>query len=399
MTKLLPDKQREAQGFSPELEVVHKIAHHPFSTDTQKREAVLAWLQNAKPGYQPCLFGRIAAATDRLHICLITEADLYGPDEDVRKKIQTERLAWKRRSVAPDETLTSPAHGFLLWVVSPKVAYAASDGNLKHLVSLVRELWGCPVQEDEEGNDVSKEHLYLKKPGDGSLWNFEINTDYFAAQGDLTWWHDHRFPGGVAFTANSAGHMARYREWYEGKTDQSRWLLETAMRTIDEAADTPFGRATRLLPLVGGAFLGGECPFPGLGDKERLKGKDWTRYAGYFHTDHSIREEFFQPGPAKPDSVKEAEWLQDFTYLYDKSESDHARLVAGEALSAAEVEAVLGPRRDWRRIPRPSRGPGGVLVRAAGAIRERIGLDQELVASMEKVREWRLTSEERAELV
>ncbi len=283
--------------------------------------------------------------------------------------------------------------------MSPKVTYAASDGNLKKLVSLIRDLWGCPVQADDEGNDVSTEVLYLRRPSDGSFWRFTINIDYFAVQGDGTWWHDHRFPAGFAFTANSAGQMARYRDWYEGKKDQSRWLLETAMRTIDEAADTPFGRATRLLPLVDGAFLGGECPYPELGEKERLKDKDWTRYGGYFHTDHSIREEFFQPGPAKPDTVKDAEWLQDFTYLYDEGESDHARLVAGEGVPPAEIEAALGPRREWRRIPRSSRRPGGVLIRAAGAIRERIGLDKELAASIEKVREWRLTPEERAALV
>ena len=101
----------------------------------------------------------------------------------------------------------------------------------------------------------------------------------------------------------------------------------------------------------------------------------------------------------KPDAVKEAEWLQDFTYLYDEAEGDHASLVGGEPVSSSEIESALGPRSEWRRIPRSTRSASGLLIRAAGVIRENLGLDKDLAASLEECGKWRLGPEERAELL
>lgn len=76
------------------------------------------------------------------------------------------------------------------------------DGNSKHtkLGAGRRSRLGC---------DRSRGYLYLKNPQTKAYHGFRFNLDFFAAAGDGTWWHDHRFPGGVAFTANATGHMKR----------------------------------------------------------------------------------------------------------------------------------------------------------------------------------------------
>src|SRR5262249_42747389 len=143
------------------------------------------------------------------------------------------------------------------------------------------ELWGCRLTTEDHGT-VHWESLFLERPDDRELFSFSIGIDFFASQGDGRWWQDHRVPGGIAFTANSVGHMGRYREWYEHKTNQEEWLLATAMGTIDLAADTQYGRATWLRDISadGRPILPDvPCPFSNFENlKQSLRGKDWTRY-------------------------------------------------------------------------------------------------------------------------
>jgi hypothetical protein len=257
----------------------------------------------------------------------------------------------------------------------------------------MRELWGCPVRKDSEGNDIATETLYLRRP-DGSYCRFGVNLDFFAVQGDGRWWHDHRIPGGIAFTANATGHMARYREWYEKKpSDQNHWTLNTAMRTIAGSKHTQWGTATALLPLENEQPIAAKsCPFQLEGS---VKGKDWTRYRGYYDTDHSVRDEFFQAGPERPTLGNQQDWLQDFTYIYDPHNSEHTALMVGEEVSGEEIERELGPIESWRRRP------GNLRIRAdqftkyaVGAIgRIRSGRLRESLAICQK---WKLSDEELA---
>ena len=102
--------------------------------------------------------------------------------------------------------------------------------------------------------------------------------------------------------------MRAYREWYGIlKSDAAEWGLKQAMLTIDDAAkqkvvsrdkslqQDPDGRVTWLRPLSADGKPHVEniaCPLttvPG-----QLAGKDWTKYDGYLHTDHAIRDEFFE---------------------------------------------------------------------------------------------------------
>jgi len=152
--------------------------------------------------------------------------------------------------------------------------------------------------------------------------------------------------------------MARYREWYEDRPNQTEWMVKHAMGTIQEAAETKYGRATWLLPLSDGRPVAEklECPFSN--PDRRLAGKDWTKYGGYLHTDHSIRSEFFSLDAEKPASVREGVYLEDFTYLYDRRSSEFRRFIEGEASSVEAAYDELGEPDTWQKLkvsPLPQR--------------------------------------------
>jgi hypothetical protein len=203
---------------------------------------------------------------------------------------------------------------------------------------------------------VSWESLFLVNPNGDSYSKFTFSVDFFAAQGDGRWWQDHRVPGGIAFTANSVGHMRRYREWYDKKGDQKEWLLQTAMRTIEMAAETPFDKATWLIPLQDGKPIVKRigCPFANP-DKlsSKLQGMDWTRYGGHLHTDHSIRSEFFREGPEKSEDLKTRQWLQDFAYLYDPLSDDYEKFSSGQIVNEDEVIDAIGDPEEFTQIVGP----------------------------------------------
>jgi hypothetical protein len=82
-------------------------------------------------------------------------------------------------------------------------------------------------------NTVTSDYLYMRNPQTGVYHGFQFNIDFFAAAGDGSWWHDHRFPGGIAFTANAPGHMKCFLDWYdEPGQDHGAWALTQAMMTI-----------------------------------------------------------------------------------------------------------------------------------------------------------------------
>jgi len=347
------------------------------------------WMQRQ----QPCLFGRVAAANNWLHHCILTERDFQQRDEDIAERIRGEALNWKRRSIRPNPEFSVPAHGFLLTAVSPRLAYASPDENLREFASRIRDLWGCPGTQEKSGT-MHWETLYLAHPADGTYRRFTFGVDFFAVQGDKRWWHDHRVPGGIAFTANSVGHMRRYREWYSGMGDQREWTLKTAMGTIDLAAETPYGKATWLKPLGPNGQPVVErlrrCPFSKPeGVKPSLRDKDWTRYGGYLHTDHSIRSEFFFERPDLSPDISRQQYLEDFTYLYDPTAKDYIRFIEGEVVSQEEVFAKLGPPEDWGQIvgPAPTR-------RSRGGVGEFEEIHPEVEALLQKCEPWSLNPQD-----
>lgn len=348
--RLSEDEWRRANPFSDDVSAVHRVLFHPYATDDDRQEALAAWFQR----HQPCLFGRVAAANNNLHYVFLDDDSLRQSDQEISERIQQGRVGWWQRSVSPRAGHSTPAHGFVLAVASERVSLAEPNAVLHDLATELLRLWTCGSTLEPQGR-VHWEELFLENPADGSFVKFTFSVDFFAAAGDRRWWHDHRLPGGVAFTANSAGHMRMYREWYEGKRDQQEWLLETAMGTIGRAAETQYGTATWLRPLVEGRPFVPDVPCPVRELRTQLAGYDWTRYAGHLHTDHSIRPEFFRANPEKPPAAKRTEWVQDFQYLYDPAVPDHIRFVSGVAISKREVQERVGSPEDYVRIASPRR--------------------------------------------
>lgn len=346
--KLTEDKWRHHNRFTDDIQKVHDIVFHPYRTDAQREEAYLLWFQR----HQPCLFGRIAASKRRLHFCFLGEDDLVKSDQEITEQIQRDRIIWKQRSLRPHPDFSNPAHGFLLIAVSPKLALASPDNNLRQFAEKLLSLWDV-TQTDEVAGHIASETLYLQHPHERIYVQFRFSVDFFMAQGDGRWWQDHRIPGGLAFTANSVGHMRRYREWYEGLAKQEEWILQTAMLTINSAADTDYGKATWLRPLINGhpQVSGLNCPFSNPEQvKPELKGKDWTRYGGHLHTDHAVREEFFRDEPEKVADVTATEYLEDFAYLYDTRQKDHILFVQGQNVAESLVFSEIGNPEDYVRI-------------------------------------------------
>src|SRR4030095_3567143 len=343
--KLTEDEWRKTHPFSDNISKVHDIVFHPYRTDGQREEAYLLWMQRN----QPCLFGRIAAASRRIHFCILDEEDILSSDAHIADKIEQERLEWKRRSLHPHESFSHPAHGFVVLATSPRLAMAAPDQNLRTFSEKLLSLWKVSEKKEAQGK-VHSEWLYLRNPKKKEYLRFQFSVDFFMAQGDGRWWQDHRVPGGIAFTANSVGHMKRYREWYENMKKQTEWIAQTAMLTIAAAQETASGKATWLRPLVDGKPVVRDlkCPFAKPESlRKELQGMDWTRYAGHLHTDHSIRDEFFWADADKHPDVTRSEYIQDFGYLIDTRERDHHLFVHGQNVADREVFGDIGNPVDY----------------------------------------------------
>lgn len=342
LSSLQRDIWRKENPFSQDIQLANDVILDPFATDYEKAQALSYWVQGK--GNQPCLFGRIAA-WGRMHFCILSDADLLSSDKSIRQKIQRERLIWKQGCLWNEH----PEHGFMVLAASKRLVLAAPDENLYRLVCRLRELLGCKIRKDRYGNDITWETLFLQNPQTKKYVKFTFTVDYFGAQGDKRWWHDHRVPAGVAFTSNSVGHMVQTREWYDGHRHQNEWALEVAMRTVEEAAQTSWGKAIWLRELRDGKpLMGGDCPFRDPSSlKSSLRGKDWSCYAGYLSTDHSVRREIFRLAPERPAELKR-KWAQDLTYIYDPAEKDHKKFMEGEPVTAKEVFAEIGQPARWR---------------------------------------------------
>lgn len=314
-------------------------------------ECLALWCQHR----QPCQFGRAAANQGRIHFCFLREAAVSEwKDDEIAEKIREEKQLWKQRAAFDRDRA---AHSFVIVVASLRVALAAPDQHLRAFSGHLLELagWGPNRRGARRKNTITSDFLYLKSPLDGSFYGFRFNVDFFACAGDRRWWHDHRFPGGIAFTANSTGHMIRFRDWYQAKDQNESWALKQAMLTIKNAAPTKSadngthqeqGQVTWLRPLdAEGKPLVSKVLCPLSKVPAALEGKDWTRYEGLLHTDHAVREEFFFDREVAPTSSKP--YLMDFTYLYDDKQADFVEFTRGEQFSDESVYAEIGRPEDW----------------------------------------------------
>lgn len=350
-TRLSGDPWRVSHPFSDDLLQANALLHNTAATEAEMAECAGLWCLRR----QPCQFGKVAASEGRIHFCFLTErAVSEWRDEEIAQKISEEKQLWKQRAAFDARRA---AHSFVLVVASPQIALAAPDQHLRAFSDRILELAGW--EPDRRGarrrNSVTSDFLYLKHPTDGGFVGFRFNADFFACAADGRWWHDHRFPGGIAFTANSTGHMIAFREWYQGKDQGRAWALKQAMFTINNAVPTrkstsadpsDQGRVTwlRSLDAEGKPLIHGiGCPLASV--PTALEGKDWTRYEGVLHTDHAVREEFFLDRERAPMAFKP--YLMDFTYLFDETQDDFAQFTGGTAFTAEHIFAEIGHPEDW----------------------------------------------------
>lgn len=340
LRRLEDDPWRREHPFSADINTACDVLLNPYARDDERRIAICGWLAK----FQPCVFGQVAAKSNRLFISIVDEKLLDQGDKAVKEKLQSDRRTWKQWSLGE-----KGKHGFLLVVLSPKLHYAAPNQALRGFAEHVRSLFAADSKPDPVGNDMVYEWLYLKNPRTGQFHKFRVILDFFASAGDARWWHDHRFPGGIAFTFNSLGHMTRTREWYENNTKPVDWAAQLAMHTIGNAfPHAMHGKATWLLDLNANKPVKSvKCPFANpeaVADK--IKGKDWTTYQGYHHTDHSVRAEFFD-GRENSDRSR-GPYLMDFSYIGGGDAGENMELMNGIVVDENELFEELGPVEDWR---------------------------------------------------
>lgn len=339
LDRLTPDPWRESQPFSADLLEASELLWN--TTSAGGREKIVGdWIAK----HQPCLFGRIAAKNGLLRFCILDETDVAQGDRHVSDFIQADRLKWTQAGFRGE------ASGFIIVLLSKKVANAKPDdvaGAMgKHLASLY-------LKRSVDFDKVEQDELFLEYPSDNKAsYAWGVGVNYFGSPGDGRWWHDHRFPGGLAFSMNSVGHMAQSGRLAKAletvekelgidlganrdptKVDNLGTALDFAMRTIDGACPTRSGRATELLPLAQSDPLRTEMPCP-VELPKKIADYDYTKYRGYYHTDFTVPSLYFKPDVDRPGDAAPIEL--DFSYLFDArlENPDHVTLGTGRRIRA-----------------------------------------------------------------
>jgi hypothetical protein len=177
--------------FSADMERCHSILFDPRRTRGEKVAALAGWLAEN----QPCLFGKMEAKQNRLAFCLLTENDLERSDQDIRLRIEEARTDWRRLG------LDGKSHGFLIVALSPIIANARLGPALHQLALKLCELYLGEASSNKFLHDGLV--LAINREGEATeRRSWKVGVNYFSAQGDGRWWHDHRFPGGMAFSMN-----------------------------------------------------------------------------------------------------------------------------------------------------------------------------------------------------
>jgi hypothetical protein len=367
---LEPDEWRERVSFSQEIEGANQELFRPDLTEADAEQILGKWLEK----HQPCLFGRIAAKSGALSYCFLTEDDLRQNDEFIKDKIQSKRLEWTR------EGFEGRKSGFVILVISPTLASARPGPEV---LELARRLCYLYLETDIETDKIHLDQLYLQKPGSSlTTWKWFTGVNYFSAQGDGRWWHDHRIPGGMGFSVNSVGHLVKsgivakamrgldeefgkpFENYPEPKVDSLGKALELAMRTIDMAADAVSGRATELLPLPTdrSSLPVSECP---VKLSAKVSDKNFCEYRGYYHTDYTLPSEYFRPDVERPTDVHPH--TLDFTYLYHRDVDNPDFRLLGEGHQIRPISPEDGGKQsldDYEspRLKRLRGEPEEVLV-------------------------------------
>jgi hypothetical protein len=336
--ELEPDEWREREPFSEDLHGPLRIVCAEGSPRAERLSAINAWMARR----QPCLFGRIAAKSNAITYGLLSESDLRGSDGDIRELIESARLEWTQRGFA------GRSSGFVILVASETLARARPSEAVKRIALRLATLY---LEREVQSDTIELEEIWLEKLG-AEAWKWPAGVNYFSAQGDRRWWHDHRIPAGMAFSVNSVGHMVKAgllrslgdldaseldgEKLHQTQIDSLEKALEMAMRTIHNAADAVSGKATFLVDTI----LGEGRPRCPVDLPRPIQGKDTCEYRGWYHTDYTVPSEYFLEQPDRQKSVQLHNL--DFTYLFDDrlDNPDYRLTGKGRRIRAAEMNAA-----------------------------------------------------------
>lgn len=343
LDNLPADPLRLQTPFSSDMQKCHKELFRPSASRSEMEAALNDWLADN----QPCLFGRMEAKQGRLSYSLLTENDLYRGDDHVRERIQEDRAAWKSRA------LEGESHGFIIVAISPQIAMAKVGPEF---LQLARHLCGLYLAlDDVDQKFYDRIRLVVRSHHGDETRRWEVGVNFFSAQGDGRWWRDHRFPGGIAYSMNSVGHMARHKAEQKLKEDDALaakigdvprnrlvgWALPTAMRSIGK----PQIRNPQGTWLVKrGAFSEDTNP-PTEEVRAAVMGGlleySENRYHGRYHTDETIPSPYFDLSIT---SLEQATLRDDlfFTYLHSLADEDYPAMGVGMLRQAIEEDENSG---------------------------------------------------------
>lgn len=362
---LVQDQWRTATGFSDDIAHVNERLWSA-TDDAECEQALNQWLSS----YQPCLFGRAAAAARTIAYCILRDADLENDDKFIHQKIQDKRIEWAGRAY------DGLASAFVLLAASPRLAHATPTT----VYPVAHRLCELYLQTEVDRDSILLEDVFLEKPGrTRHTWLFRGGVNFFASQGDRRWWHDHRIPGGIGFSVNSVGHMVKSNilaramseldgamqaedGWTAPKIESLPRALFFAMQTIANAADVVSGRATWLIDKPAPSDSCPPCP---VELPRKLQDKSHCSYEGYYHTDFTLPSEYFN------DDVERSEDQEvydlDFTYLHDDrlTNPDHRTIALGRRIRQGDAYG-----RRLATVRRERETPAIVSIRSAPILRE-----------------------------
>ncbi|MBI2806632.1 MAG: hypothetical protein HYX68_16750 [Planctomycetes bacterium] len=342
--QLQADPWRDQQPFSDDVQQCQQLLFDPRRTRQEKLDALNGWLAES----QPCLFGQMEAKQKRLAFCLLTENDLARSDEGIRQRIEEDRQDWKRQAVAGE------THAFIIVAISERIARARPGEALLNLAQRFCELYLGVSEKDTIIHDELL--LEIADGGQTERRSWKVGVNYFSTQGDGRWWRDHRIPGGMAYSMNSVGHMARTHVERAMRRDPNLakrladmprdklvfWALPKAMKTIGILTEGST-RGTWLAER--GSFPEDKEP-PTFDVRQRVFGDlaqfSENRYKGHYHTDETIPSPYFDPNLWKQEDLVERDDLY-FNYLHLQTEEDYMSMGIG-----IEIDETEGGRVEVR---------------------------------------------------
>ena len=262
----------------------------------------------------------------------------------------------------------------MIAVLSPQLTRAVPS---QAVAEFARTLVGLYLLTDDEQVQLDRVYLddvRLEAPLPGRpTWQWDVGVNYFSAQGDRRWWHDHRLPAGMALSMNSVGHMVKATiqsqatseleqrlnvdvgDRADSKLDSLEKALRMAMMTIDRAAETSSGKATWLLSHPGPGVLP-DCP---IALPSSLATKNHCEYAGYYHTDVTLPSAYFLSDVERP--ANQSLQQLDFTYLNQAAADpiDRARAGLGRRVRALDAVKESGKSRRGKAHPVTKSTPPG----------------------------------------